>query len=54
MWLCNVQVLEYHVVPGVSALAANLSDGEMLQTALPNQTIKVSFSPLLCSLKSER
>lgn len=38
VWL---QLLEYHVVPGVSDMAANFTNGEILQTALPNQTLQV-------------
>lgn len=37
----TMQLLEYHMVPGVTVMAANLTDGEMLQTALPGQTLKV-------------
>ena len=37
----SAQILEYHVVPGMSLSSGNLTDGQMLQTMLPGQTIKV-------------
>ena len=40
----TMQLLEYHVVPGVTVMAANLTDGQMLQTALPGQTLKVPLT----------
>ena len=45
---CNVhvpaQILEYHVVPGMSMSASNLTDGQVLQTLLPGQSITVRCS----------
>ncbi|KAK9918228.1 hypothetical protein WJX75_002403 [Coccomyxa subellipsoidea] len=38
------QVLEYHVVPGVSDMAANFTNGEVLQTAAPGETLTVQTS----------
>lgn len=40
----SAQILEYHVVPGMSLSSSNLTDGQMLQTMLPGQSIKVRHS----------
>ena len=40
----SVQILEYHVVPGMSLSSSNFTDGQTLQTMLPGQSIKVRYS----------
>ena len=45
----SAQILEYHVVPGMSLSSGNLTDGQMLQTMLPGQSIQVRHSCASCS-----
>ena len=42
-----LQILEYHVVPGMSLSISNLTNGQMLQTMLPGQSIKVPYTASL-------
>lgn len=35
-----IQVMEYHIIPGMSLLEANLTDGQLLATSL-GQPLKV-------------
>lgn len=48
--ILQLQILEYHVVPGMTLASANLTDGLMLQTTLPGQSIKVGC----CSCQHSR
>ena len=50
-----LQVLLTHVVPGVAAYAANLTNAEVLPTFNSNQTLTVSapFGPI-CELSGPR
>ena len=49
---CHAQILEYHVVPGMSLTSSNLTDGQELQTMLSGQVIKVRHSCTPFSLHS--
>ena len=54
MCALHVQILEYHVVPEMSLSSAKLTDGQMLQTSLPGQSITVSPLPALSQQKCRR
>lgn len=53
-----LQILEYHVVPGMSLSISNLTNGQMLQTMLPGQSIKVPYTaglpPCCCARHHEQ
>lgn len=54
----SLQILEYHVVPGMSLSISNLTNGQMLQTMLPGQSIKVLYTarlpPCCCARHHEQ
>ena len=51
MCISHVQILEYHVVPEMSLSSATLTNGQMLQTSLPGQSITVRPLPALSQQK---